>query len=450
MYRFILKQLTEWKQLVRRKPLILQGARQVGKTYVLQEFGRSAFKNVVYCNFERDKDIQKAFESSLDPHKIIKLLVAYFNAEILPQQTLIIFDEIQECSLALTSLKYFFEDAPEYAVATAGSLLGVTLAEKSSFPVGTVNFLSLEPLSFFEFVAALGRKSLLEYLREQSLDEQIPAPLATELTQLLAQYQYIGGMPEAVQAFIDTHSYDSVRRVHEAILKSYVNDFAKHAPREEVTKILAVWDVIPTMLGRENKKFNFSLIKAGARSSEFANAIRWLIQAGVVREVTRINNPQRPLRANKDSGSFKLYSNDVGLLATQMNIPSSLILSPDKLLGEFAGAISECFVAQEMSALGFDSLYYWASQGKAEIDFILEYEQGVAPLEVKAGHNVKSKSLSAYIERYKPPLALRTSLKNIDRSGNILNCPLYALPLLQKFAKNLSGAGTFWRNLEEV
>jgi predicted AAA+ superfamily ATPase len=447
MYRFITKQLLEWKQSIKRKPLILQGARQVGKTFILKEFGRIAFENVIYCNFERDRELHKAFESSLDPHKLIKLLSAYFNAQVAPQHTLLIFDEIQECGPALTSLKYFFEEAPQYSIVSAGSLLGVTLAKQGSFPVGSVDFLSLEPLSFFEFVNALGKGSILKYLSEQSLDLEIPAVLTSELTQLLTQYQFVGGMPEAVRAFTESNALDDVRKTHEAILKSYVSDFAKHAPREEVANILSVWEVIPAALGRENKKFVVSLIKPGARLGNYERAILWLTQAGVLRQVKRVGNPQRPLRAHEDAGIFKLYSNDVGLLATQMNIPSSQILSPDAVLGEFSGAIAECFVAQELSSLGFRSLYYWCSQGSAEVDFILEYEEAVAPLEVKAGHNVKSKSLTAYVERYHPKQAFRTSLKNIDRSGEIFNCPLYALPLLQSFAPHLNGAGTFWKQL---
>lgn len=444
MRRFIEKQFSEWKQSPVRKPLIVQGARQVGKTYALKQFGKEQFRNVVYCNFERDKQLSEAFLTSLDPHKILQLLAAYFGEVINPQDTLIIFDEIQECPAALTSLKYFFEEAPEYAVAAAGSLLGVTLAQESSFPVGSVSFLALEPLSLFEYAYAREKGPIIAHLHELGPSEPIPALIAGELTKLLAEYQVIGGMPEAVQTFLSTQSYDKTRVIHEAILKSYVNDFARHAPRDEVAEILAVWDVLPAMLGRENKKFTFSLIRPGARASDFERAIRWLVQAGVVRLCKRVTSPGRPLRSHEDPGAFKLYVNDVGLLAALMNIPSALILSPDKLLGQFSGALAECFVAQELSALGFSSLYYWTSTGEAEIDFILELDEHTAPLEVKAGHNLKSKSLTSYISKYSPGLALRASLQNISRTNGLVNFPLYALPLLQMYAKNLGGAGARW------
>jgi uncharacterized protein len=449
MRRFISTQLYQWKQSVARKPLILQGARQVGKTYALKAFGQAAFKDFVYCNFERDAELHRAFDGSLSPAQILKLLGAYFGKTIHAQETLIIFDEIQECGPALTSLKYFYEDAPQYMVAAAGSLLGVALAEQSSFPVGSVDFLSLEPLTFFEFICANKKEAMIQYLHDQGflkkpLADPIPTPLAEEFMRQFSQYQIVGGMPEAVQRFISSQSYDEVRTVHDGILKSYVHDFAKHAPRDEVAQILAVWDVIPSMLGRENKKFTFSIIRPNARASEYERAINWLVHAGVVRQVKRVSSPSRPLRGNEDTSAFKLYSNDVGLLCSQMNIPSSLILSPDKLLGQFSGAVAECFVAQELSALGFRDLHYWTSPGSAEIDFILDLDQNIAPLEVKAGHNLKSRSLTSYVDKYAPPLALRASLQNINRSATILNCPLYALPLLQVFAPTLNGAGTHW------
>ncbi len=435
MNRLILANLAKWKASRHRKPLILQGARQVGKTYVLKEFGRSNYKQVVYCNFESDPALSEAFRPSLNPARILELLRAYLGVDIAPAETLIIFDEIQECGPALTSLKYFHEDAPEYSIAAAGSLLGVTLAEQSSFPVGSVEFLTLGPLSFSEFVRARGRESLSDFVHHQPLSAPLPEPVAGELARLLVQYQVIGGMPEAVQRYLDTESIEQVRQIQDGILKSYVNDFAKHAPRAEVEAILAVWDAVPAVLGRENKKFTFAQIKAGARAAQYEQAITWLVQAGVVLRCQRIKTPKMPLRSHVDERAFKLYFNDVGLLCAQMRISPALLLTPAKLLGEYSGVVAENFVAQELTALGAYPLYYWTSSGEAELDFMLESARAVVPLEVKAVHNLKSRSLTSYIAAHTPALALRTSLQNLHRSDTILNCPLYALERLRDLEK---------------
>jgi len=431
MNRFRLAELMRWKDVARRKPLILQGARQVGKTYLLKEFGSSAFKNFIYCNFESEPTLRAAFSSSLKPVRILELLSAFFGVAIKPQETLIVFDEIQECGPALTSLKYFHEDAPEYAVVAAGSLLGVALAEQSSFPVGAVEFLSMGPLSFFEFVCASGRQSQVDFVRGEPPQSPIPEPIASELLRLFLQYQIVGGMPESVQRFIDTESFEEVRQVQDAILKSYVNDFAKHAPRADLDAVLSVWDAIPAILGCENKKFTYSKISSGARSAQFERAITWLVQAGVVNRVKRLQGIKMPLRSQVDERAFKLYLIDVGLLCAQMKISPALILTPEKLLGEYSGAIAESFVAQELSSFGLLPLYYWTSAGEAEIDFILELKDSVVPLEVKAGHNLKSRSLTSYVSKFAPSYALRASLANFNQSGAILNCPLYALELIK-------------------
>lgn len=432
MERFLIKELNKWCVSPRRKPLILNGARQVGKTFLLKEFGARNFKNVIYCNFERDRELHRVFESSLSPHKIIPILKAHFDSAIDPRETFIIFDEIQECGPALTSLKYFFEEAAEYAVAAAGSLLGITLTSDSSFPVGSVNMLSLFPLSFFEFAVAMGKESIISLIRDQGFDSPIPAPSVADLMVLLAHYQYVGGMPEAAQQFVETGSYADVREIHSNINKSYISDFGKHAPSDKIADILAVWEIIPAMLQRENKKFTFSQIKRGARASKYEAAITWLVQAGVVRQVKRVSHPQIPLRVHEDHNVFKLYYLDVGLLSSLLNIPSSFGISPERLLGNYSGAIAECFVAQELGAMEIGPLHYWVSSGLAEVDFLLELRDQVIPLEVKAGHNVKSRSLTSYIEKYQPKLALRTSLQNINTSGSITNLPLYALELIQR------------------
>jgi predicted AAA+ superfamily ATPase len=427
--RDALKQLIQWSQKDRHKPLILQGARQVGKTWLLREFGRLNFKNVAYCNFERDQGLGELFERSLSPHKIIPLLGAFLGIEISPSNTLIIFDEIQECGAALTSLKYFFEDAPEYFVAAAGSLLGVTLAKSSSFPVGSVEFLDLYPLSFAEFVSANNKEQILQQLQQYDLTNPIPTLLSNELLELLAVYQVVGGMPEAIDRFLVTRSYEVVRTIQDSILKSYVNDFAKHAPRNLVGKILSVWEVVPTILGRENKKFNYSVIKSGARASEYEEAITWLVQAQVLRKVRRVTSPALPIRERVDSSSFKLYLNDVGLLSSLMGVSSSLIVSPEKLLGEYSGAIAECFVAEELAAMGCESLYYWTSTGEAEVDFIVDAHSESIAIEVKAGSHLRSKSLTVFVEKYKALRVLRFSLQNLNKAGAIENYPLYAIRL---------------------
>ena len=427
MHRFLFKNLESWHISKHRKPLILQGARQVGKTYLIKEFAKEKFRNYIYCNFEKDRTVSDFFKNSLEPKKVIELLSIYFKEKIHPEKTLIIFDEVQECGTALTSLKYFYEEAKQVPLIAAGSLLGVTLAETSSFPVGMVDFLELYPLSFNEFIYALGEQELCKYIVDFKFKEPLPQAFAVKLEILLAKYQVIGGMPEAVQRYIETESFTEARAVQESILKSYVNDFAKHAPRDEVAEILEVWQVIPIMLAKENKKFVFSEIKKGERLEKYSKAIIWLIQAGVVIPAKRIGNPRSPLAAQVDPKFFKLYHNDAGLLAARLNIDVSLVAATENLLGEYSGALAENFVAQELSTQNKQPLYYWASRGSAEVDFILETPKKIVPLEVKARRNIHSKSLTTYIQKYQPELALRVSLKNYDRQNNVANLPLYMI-----------------------
>jgi hypothetical protein len=382
MERNFLNKLLKWKTSDLRKPLILRGARQVGKTYHLKELAKK-YDNYIYLNFDEEPHFASFFTENLNPERIIKELGIYFKQPILPEKTLIIFDEIQECPEALNSLKYFCEKKNEYHVATAGSLLGVKLSK--GFPVGKVNFLDLAPLSFFEFLDALGKNSLRKLIEELEEPKAISEIFHEKLIKLLKYYFVIGGMPEAVATYLKNENLQEVRVVQKEILDAYTLDFAKHAPEEEVMKIMAVWESIPTQLAKENKKFIFSAIRESARAKSYETAIQWLKDAGLLLKANLISTPKLPLDAYADKRAFKIFMLDVGLLGAMSKLDPRVLLEGNRLFQEFKGALTENYVATELHDQHFDSLYYWSSEGIAEIDFVISTQQLISPLEVNAG-----------------------------------------------------------------
>ena len=436
MEREFYQKLLKWKESNSRKPLVLRGARQVGKTYSLMDFAKREYVDHIYLNFDENPHFASFFAENLDPDRIIKELNIYFKKNIQPGSTLIILDEIQECSQALACLKYFCEKKNEYHLAAAGSLLGVKLTK--GFPVGKVNFLDLSPMNFFEFLGALGEKELSSMLEEMRQPKTISEILHNKLVTFLKYYFIIGGMPESVDTYLKTQDFEQVRVVQKEILDAYVLDFAKHAPKEEVMKIMAVWDSIPNQLAKENKKFIFSAIRKSARAREFETSIQWLKEAGLIVKANRISTPKLPLDAYSDKQAFKIFLLDIGLLGTMSKLDPRIILEENRLFQEFKGSLTENFVAIELQDKHFDELYYWTSEGKAEVDFIISTEQHIFPLEVKAGFSKKKKSLLIYDAKFskeeKSPLVLsRTSLRNFAFDGKIINYPLYGICLFPRF-----------------
>jgi predicted AAA+ superfamily ATPase len=432
MKRDIYKKLLYWKSSPRRKPLLLQGARQTGKTFILKAFGRNEFDNVMYCNFEEDSGLDQFFERDLDPERIVKELSIYFDIEIRPGFDLIVFDEIQVSNRALNALKYFAEKRKDIHIAAAGSLLGMKLSSPGSFPVGKVNFLDLFPMSFMEFLDGMGESRYRQLI--ENISEPIPLSKAfhEHLVDLLRQYYFVGGMPEAVNHFAETSRRRDVREIQAEIIKSYVMDFAKHAPASDIPKLTLLWESIPMHLARENKKFIFNAVKKGARAREYENALRWLKDAGLVYYAAATNSAKSPLSHYADKACFKIYVLDVGLLGAMSRSPVELLAHRDRLFNEYEGAFVENFAAQQLMAHFGLPLHYWRSRGgKAELDFLCEFSGLIYPLEVKAGINPRSKSLRSFDKQFSPSLLTRTTLLNLKKDGKILNLPLYALSRLQ-------------------
>jgi len=425
MKRDIYQNLQSWKVQPNRKPLILQGARQVGKTYALKEFGKREYDQVLYVNFEKMKKVSSLFSENLEVEKLIQKLAFYFEMSIHPETTLLVFDEIQESPAALNSLKYFCEDAPQYHVIAAGSLLGIKLVHSHGFPVGKVTFQYLYPLSFTEFLNALGKYTYADLLSQIQLQNPLEELFHHELIELLKIYFYVGGMPEAVYQYSQTQDYSLVQQIHADILRAYELDFAKHALPTDIPKISAIWDAIPAQLAKENKKFIYSVLKSSARGREYESAIRWLIDANLILQCTQISTPQ----------IFKTYLLDVGLLSQMNYVDPKILLEKEQLFKEFSGALTENYVAQTLTALFKRPLHYWRSEGKAEVDFLIETENKIFPLEVKAGTSHHKQSLSVYLEKFHPPLVLRTSLLNLRKDGYVLNIPLYAMEQLPRLLK---------------
>lgn len=430
MKRNIFNKLQNWRHSRSRKPLILQGARQVGKTTILKSFAESEFKNCAYINFEEDDKIAQIFELDLKPHRIIKALELHLSVKISAENTLIFFDEIQLCSRALNSLKYFCENASEYYVVAAGSLLGIKLSEGGGFPVGKVNFLELFPMSFFEFLQALNKQPLVDYLCDIHELEPLENIIHEDLCELLKTYLYVGGMPEAIKTYCETEDLLAVRNVHEEIIKAYLLDFSKHAPSHEIMKITAIWQSLPSQLAKENKKFIFSLIGSNTRLREYEIALQWLINAGLIYVSHHITAPKFPLNGYIGANAFKLYCVDVGLLGALSHLNAKIILEKNALFSEFKGALTENFVAQSLKVQGISQLFYWTSGNAAEVDFIVPVENTIHPLEVKSGTSNKKKSLLVYDEKWHPIVLNRASLLNLKQDGRICNYPLY---LMEKF-----------------
>ena len=441
MNRDIYRNLLAWKSRPRRKPLMLRGARQTGKTYILNEFGRNEYEHVLYCNFEEDPGLAELFAGRLNPARILELLGIYHKCRIRPGRDLIVFDEIQTCNAALNSLKYFCESASDYHVAAAGSLLGVKLSRPTSFPVGKVMFLDLHPMTFLEFLEAVGEGRYRELL--EGIDELTPLAetFHRDLVDLLRTYYCVGGMPEAVECFSRTRDPQEVRRIQKDILNAYVLDFAKHAWTSDIPKLSLIWSSVPAQLARENKKFLFSAVRKGARAKGYENALRWLEDAGLLLRCCAVSVARHPLRGYMDRNCFKIYALDVGLLGAMAGVGAEALARGDALFNEFRGAFVESYVAQQLTALGMD-LYYWRSAGKmAELDFLCEIDAAVYPLEAKAGINPKSKSLRSFDNQFHPPLLARTTLLNLKHDGKVCNIPLYALPCLSQLLHLATPAG---------
>ena len=426
MERTLIHRLIKWKNAKTRKPLLIRGARQVGKTWLMKEFGKREYLQTVYINFESSKHLKNIFSDDFNINRIITALQIETGITVNATNTLIIFDEIQEAEGAITSLKYFYENAPEYHVIAAGSLLGVALHQHTSFPVGKIEFLELYPLSFNEFLEALGQKELLSLLLSKNW--ALIKTFKQKLIQLLRQYYYVGGMPEAVSALCHNNDFNEVRNIQNNILQAYEQDFSKHAPIEIVPKIRMVWNSIPAQLAKENRKFMYGGIKKGARAKEYETAIAWLIDCGLVHKVNKVSKPSIPLNAYTDFSAFKLFLVDIGLITAMGNIDAKTLLKGNAIFEEFKGSITEQFVLQQLVTIKELALYYWSAiQSTAEIDFLIQYNNRIIPIEVKATENLQAKSLKIFCQKYKPQQAIRTSMSDYRKEDWLTNVPLYAI-----------------------
>ena len=434
--RDIIKKLEAWKNGQRRKPLVLQGARQAGKSFALKKFGTDLFENYVYLNFDFEKEHKPEFERTKDPQRLISYISAVKGQKILPQKTLLIFDEIQECNDALNSLKYFCELAPEYAVACAGSLLGVALKrEGASFPVGKVDFLTLYPISFSEFIAEYN-PVIAGFLRDFIIGlpdndfPRIPEIIHSQLIESYKIYLCLGGMPESVSQFLENKNWEEVDKINRQILVSYTLDFAKHIDNKDIPRIHKIFDNIQDNLAKEDRKFRYALIEKNARARDYENAIEWLALTGLVHKTHEVQTPRLPVSSYKNSSAFKLYLSDVGLLRTKFRLEPLTVLKGDSLFTEFRGVLTENYVLQSLVRQFGNEQYYWTSGNMAEIEFLLQSGSRIIPVEVKSSLSVKSRSLVEYRKKYGPHLSVRFSLKNLKKDGGLLNVPLYMVDYL--------------------
>ena len=428
MYRTAIEKMKKWKDSRFRKPLIIEGARQVGKTWLMKEFGKQFYQQTVYVNFDSNKQMKDLFTSSLDIEKIIMGLEIYSDMSISPENTLIIFDEVQEVPEALKSLKYFYENAPQYHIMCAGSLLGIALHNGTSFPVGKVDFLRLYPLSFDEFLLGTGNENLYKLLHSKNYD--LINSFSEQFSYFLKQYYYIGGMPEAVMRFSESKNFDEVREVQKRILQAYEQDFSKHAPKDIVPKIRMVWNSIPSQLAKENKKFIYGLVREGGRAKDFETAIMWLNDCGLVHKVSRITTPHLPLKAYEDLKAFKLFLLDVGLLNCMTGISKHILLDGNDIFKEFKGSVTEQYVFQQLRTVSDYGIYYYYTNDRnsCEIDLLVDDGEKVIPVEVKAEENLRAKSLKMYREKYDPDVCVRTSMSNYRNENNgLINLPLYCI-----------------------
>lgn len=425
MERSIYSSLKKWKELPTRKPLILQGARQVGKTYILKEFGAREYSEVVYINCDDNNDMQNMFVD-YDVDRIIRSMSAISGVSIKPSTTLLILDEIQEVERGLASLKYFCEKAPDYHVAVAGSLLGITLHEGTSFPVGKVDMLYMYPMDFEEFLLAMGKEQLVELLRSNSWAAL--TPLRGMLTELLRQYYFVGGMPEAVKTYVERGDIWEVRSIHSKIIDAYRNDMSKHVPKQQVQRINMVWNSIPSQLARDNKKFIYGALRKGARANDFEIAIQWLVDSGLVHKVHRISKPVVPLKFYEDMASFKLFLLDCGLLGALSETPPEQILIGDNVFEEYKGAFTENYVLQQLKSLPRTFVYYYSNDNSTlEIDFVVQHEAHVVPIEVKAEENLRAKSLRQFVTDNSGLHGVRFSMSDYREQDWLTNVPLWAV-----------------------
>lgn len=431
MYRTAIERLYKWKEGKRRKPLIIEGARQVGKTWLMKEFGRQAYEDTIYINFDSNSKMSELFSSDLNTDRLIMGIELYAGRKINPNRTLLIFDEVQEVPRALSSLKYLYEDSPQYHIVCAGSLLGIALHEGTSFPVGKVDFLSLYPLSFKEFLMATVGERFTELL--EGRDYQMITAFKQTYIDALKQYCFIGGMPEAVLNFSEEKDFNEVREIQKRILAAYEQDFSKHAPNEIVPKIRMIWNSIPSQLAKENKKFLYGLVREGGRAKEYEAAIMWLCDCGLVHKVSRINTAKLPLKAYEDLKAFKLFLVDVGLLGCMTGLRQRTLLDGNDLFSEFKGALTEQYVCQQLKTMNDLGIYYYTNdRGSCEVDFVVDTGEQVVPIEVKAEVNLKAKSLKTYRERFNPEISIRTSMADYKEEDWLVNLPLYAVDKLHE------------------
>lgn len=436
MYRTAIEKLKKWKQSSRRKPLIIEGARQVGKTWLMKEFGRIAYDDTVYINFDSNSVMAQLFSSDLDVGRLILGIELYAGRKIDPDRSLLVFDEVQEVPRALTSLKYFYENAPQYHIVCAGSLLGVALHSGTSFPVGKVDFLRLNPLSFEEFLTAIGLGRFADLLG--SGDTRMMGDFRQTYVDALKQYYFVGGMPEAVQSFAERRDFNEVREIQSRILSAYEQDFSKHAPVDTVPRIRMLWNSIPAQLAKENKKFIYGIVREGARAKDYESAIMWLCDCGLVHKIARVNSAELPLAAYEDHRAFKLFMADIGLLGCMAGLRASTILYGNDLFVEFKGALTEQYVCQQLKTLDDLRLYYYANdRGSCEIDFIADAAGLIVPIEVKAEINLRAKSLKAYREKFHPKLSVRTSMADLKEENGLVDLPLWAIGQINNVANSL-------------
>ena len=432
MYRTAIEKLLKWKQNKHRKPMIIEGARQVGKTWLMKEFGQQAYADTVYINFDSNSRMAELFASDLDTERLIIGLELYAGHKIDPDNTLLIFDEVQEVPRALSSLKYFYENAPQYHIVCAGSLFGIALHQGTSFPVGKVDFMNLYPLSFREFLMANGQERFAELIDKR--DFQMITSFKLTYIDALKHYYYVGGMPEAVQSFAENKDFNEVREIQRRILMAYEQDFSKHAPNEIVPRLRMIWNSIPSQLAKENKKFIYGLVREGARAKDYEAAIMWLSDCGLVHKISRVNTAGIPLRAYEDLKAFKLFVVDVGLLGCMAGLRQHTLLDGNDLFVEFKGALTEQYVCQQLKNIeDLDIYYYTNDRGSCEIDFVVDTGGKIVPVEVKAEVNLRAKSLKSYQEKFSPEISVRTSMADYKKEEWLVNLPLYAIDQITAF-----------------
>lgn len=432
MYRTAIEKLLKWKQNKHRKPMIIEGARQVGKTWLMKEFGQQAYADTVYINFDSNSRMAELFASDLDTERLIMGLELYAGHKIDPDNTLLIFDEVQEVPRALSSLKYFYENAPQYHIVCAGSLLGIALHQGTSFPVGKVDFMNLYPLSFREFLMANGQERFAELIDKRNF--QMITSFKLTYIDALKHYYYVGGMPEAVQSFAENKDFNEVREIQRRILMAYEQDFSKHAPNEIVPRLRMIWNSIPSQLAKENKKFIYGLVREGARAKDYEAAIMWLSDCGLVHKISRVNTAAIPLRAYEDLKAFKLFVVDVGLLGCMAGLRQHTLLDGNDLFVEFKGALTEQYVCQQLKNIeDLDIYYYTNDRGSCEIDFVVDTGGKIVPVEVKAEVNLRAKSLKSYQEKFSPEISVRTSMADYKKEEWLVNLPLYAIDQITAF-----------------